>query len=213
MNLPNIFFGIAADFPVSHKTQEFEETLLGLIEKLSCSNIVINNQVHGASGITIEKKPKQPVTLRADDGDYLITAQPGVAIGVMTADCLPVVFYAPDKHVIAVAHAGWRGSVAGISTVVIDQLVATFSIDTAQLKVWFGPAGKNCCYEVQADFASPWPELMHKRNGKYFFDNIHLSELNFEFFYQYASVVTTKTKRITHQYFYVSFLSFIEGEI
>lgn len=189
MNTPNIFFGKAADFPASFKdVPAFVSLLEHIAEKLEIPQLTISHQIHGVAGRVVIKQPQiQPVIVdyKSHDGDYLITSEHGIAIGVHTADCLPLIFYAPDKQVVAAAHAGWKGSVAGIGTVVIERLVQDFDIDIKQLKIWFGPAGGVCCYEVKDDFIvalekafgnkNATASLTEKRDGKIFFNN---SELN-----------------------------------
>lgn len=175
MTSPNIFFGTAQDFPISFKLPAFEDTIKEIATKLGLSRIVLNRQVHGINGFVIDEKQPSSIDFRAREGDYLITQQPSIGIAVNTADCLPLIFYAPDKKVIASAHAGWRGSVAGIGVVVINRLKKEFGIDPKQLKAWFGPAGKSCCYEVQKDFIAPQADLIIERNGRLFFDNMALN--------------------------------------
>ncbi|MBM3892884.1 laccase domain-containing protein [Candidatus Dependentiae bacterium] len=153
---PNIFFGKAVDFPVSFKdTPAYTVFLEQLAEKLNIQQLTISYQTHSIKGRRVTKQPQiRPVLVdyKSHDGDYLITSDRGLAIAVHTADCLPLIFYAPDKQVIAAAHAGWKGSVAGIGAVVIEHLIRDFGIDIKQLKIWFGPAGGACCYEVKYDF-------------------------------------------------------------
>ena len=92
-------------------------------------------QVHGPD--VLEVTSDDPVV--AGDADVLVTAQPGVTIGILTADCTPVVLAGPGR--VAVAHAGWRGLVAGV----IDTAVrAVGGVDAA----WVGPSIHACCYEV-----------------------------------------------------------------
>ncbi len=54
--------------------------------------------------------------------DALVTAEPGVALTVMVADCVPVVLYDPVAHVLACVHAGWRGTVARVSQAAVDTM-------------------------------------------------------------------------------------------
>lgn len=175
MTSPNIFFGTAQDFPISFKLPAFEATIKEIATKLGLNRIVLNRQTHGVDGFIIDNKQPSSIDFRTREGDYLITQQPGIGIAVNTADCLPLIFYAPDKKVIASAHAGWRGSVAGIGVIIINRLKREFGIDPKQLKIWFGPAGKSCCYEVQKDFVPPQSDLIIERNGKLFFDNMALN--------------------------------------
>lgn len=90
--------------------------------------------------------------------DGLITATPGIACCVLTADCLPVLFAATDGSEIAIAHAGWRGLASGI----IANTVRAMSVPPEQLLVWLGPAIGPCHFEVGAEvrdgFQQAWAE-------------------------------------------------------
>ena len=72
--------------------------------------------------------------------DALITNLPGVCIGVTTADCVPVFFYDPNKKVIAVAHAGWRGTCAGIAAKTVEKMQTAFKCDVNDIQVAIGPS-------------------------------------------------------------------------
>jgi len=80
--------------------------------EMNLSGLSFLHQVHGASGqeVTPKAQPKNFV----DEGDYLITRMPGMGIGVLTADCLPVICIDQEHSAIGIAHAGWRGAVAGV---------------------------------------------------------------------------------------------------
>ena len=188
------FFGTAADFPFAFKrdTQppfgfkepQFPTHIDQLAHQLHLANLYFNFQVHGIEGRVVDNNPNQLVDLKSQDGDYLITNTPGVGIGVFTADCLPIIFYAPEQQVVAVAHAGWRGAVAGITTVVVEHLKREFNVAPATIQVWFGASGKVCCYEVKDDFvaalraATPDASnsLIIKRDDKLYFNNILLNK-------------------------------------
>ena len=177
MKTINFFFGSAKDFPVSHFDADafVSHAEQQLMQQLGLKHIIFDRQVHGIAGRVINKVSTTPVEWKTHEGDYAITAQPGIGLAVLTADCLPLVFYSPDKNIVAVAHAGWRGSMLGIGPTIIKRLQEEFGVDVGQLKVWFGPAGKVCCYEVKDDFVAQIPEAalsnLHKRDGKLFFDN------------------------------------------
>jgi polyphenol oxidase len=91
---------------------------------------------------------------RLGEGDSLITRQPGLWIGVRTADCYPVVLADPAHHAIAVVHAGWRGAAAEILARTIEEMTARFSTRPADLNAAIGPGIGACCYEVGAEVAS-----------------------------------------------------------
>jgi YfiH family protein len=104
-------------------------------------------QVHGADVLIVD----QPVHDRQSfDGawDALITDQPGLAVTVRTADCVPVLLHDPVHRVVAAVHAGWRGAVAGIVPKTIGALARRFGSRPSALRMAVGPSAGSCCYEV-----------------------------------------------------------------
>ena len=82
------------------------------------------------------------------EGDALVTPRAGLALSVVTADCVPVVVAGEGE--IALAHAGWRGIVAGV----VPATLAHLATPAHRLTAWLGPAIGRCCYEVGEDVAS-----------------------------------------------------------
>lgn len=80
-------------------------------------------------------------------GDALYTRRPGLAVAVVTADCVPVLVEAGEW--VAAVHAGWRGLVAGVIPNALDRLAAEEGAgDPATWRSWIGPVNGACCYEV-----------------------------------------------------------------
>lgn len=102
-------------------------------------------QIHSA-----EVRPAAPG--RCGEGDALWTRRRGLALAVVTADCVPVLLAA--KGAVAAAHAGWRGIVAGVVTAALRSLgtEAGFA-PSSKVRAWIGPAIGPCCYEVGEDVA------------------------------------------------------------
>jgi YfiH family protein len=97
-------------------------------------------QVHGASVL----QAPWSGTPAADAG---VALEPGLFIGIETADCLPVLIVDPSRRAAAGAHAGWRGSAAGVAVRAVEALVAAGS-RPQDLLVALGPCIGACCYEV-----------------------------------------------------------------
>jgi hypothetical protein len=80
--------------------------------------------------------------------DGLVTAVPGLAPLVLSADCALVLMVAPDQRAVAAVHAGWRGTVAGASAAAVRTLVEVYGAVPTSLVAAVGPAIGPCCYEV-----------------------------------------------------------------
>jgi YfiH family protein len=80
--------------------------------------------------------------------DALVTDLVGVPICVTLADCVPVVLYDPDHHVVGLAHAGWGGTVARIASRTVRTMVERFGTDPARLRAAIGPSIAPDRYEV-----------------------------------------------------------------
>lgn len=83
-----------------------------------------------------------------EDTDAVISAEPGMALGVMSADCVPVLFYDPVREVIAAAHAGWKGTVGGIVRRVVECMISEFHCSPNHIHAGIGPSIGPEVYEV-----------------------------------------------------------------
>lgn len=83
------------------------------------------------------------------EGDALWTDRPGLALSVITADCVPLLLAARDGGRIAAVHAGWRGIVAGV----VERTLDALGVPADELDAWIGPAIGVCCYEVSEEVA------------------------------------------------------------
>lgn len=81
-------------------------------------------------------------------GDGMITATPGLLLGIQTADCLPVIVVDTRRHAVGVFHAGWRGTVKRIVEKGVGEMVRCFGSRPRDLKAAIGPGIQGCCYEV-----------------------------------------------------------------
>ncbi|MHC1721323.1 MAG: peptidoglycan editing factor PgeF [Clostridiaceae bacterium] len=81
-------------------------------------------------------------------GDAIITDKPGIAIGVFTADCVPVLIYDPVNKAAAAVHSGWKGTFSRIVEKTIVKMGEEYGSEPSSLKVVIGPHIRDCCYEV-----------------------------------------------------------------
>lgn len=97
----------------------------------------------------------------AGPGDALWTDRQGLALSVITADCVPVVLAVRGGGPLAVVHAGWRGIVAGV----VERAVEALSAPPAEMAAWVGPAIGACCYEVGPAVARQMEEVSGAGDG------------------------------------------------
>ena len=111
--------------------------------------------------------------------DALVTDRPGVTLVTYYADCTPIFFVDKAKKIIALAHAGWRGTVGKICEQVVHIMKNDYNSSPADIVCCIGPAISKCCYEIDEDCFKHFadiPELdlekimTPKENGKYMAD-------------------------------------------
>ena len=119
-------------------------------------------QVHSAKVVTAER---WPVTERPK-ADAMVTRERGLALGILTADCLPVLLADPKSGVIGCAHAGWKGALSGVLENVIEAMLSLGSERTS-IHAAIGPAIEQASYEVGPEF--PVPFLEQRRENAHFF--------------------------------------------
>lgn len=87
-------------------------------------------------------------------GDGLITATPGILLGIQTADCLPIILVDPKRRAVGVFHAGWRGTMKRIVEKGVGEMRRSFGSQARDLKAAIGPGIHGCCYEVGEEVRS-----------------------------------------------------------
>lgn len=102
--------------------------------------LFLMKQVHGA-------QVRQAPWDGRPEGDAALASEPGLLLGIETADCLPLLLVDPVRRVVAAAHAGWRGTAQGVALAALGALVGRGS-RPADLLAALGPANNVCCYEV-----------------------------------------------------------------
>jgi YfiH family protein len=102
--------------------------------------LLLLHQVHG---VAVHRAPWEG----RPTGDAGIAEETGLVLGIETADCLPVLLVDPRRRAVAAAHAGWRGTAAGVARAALDALVAAGS-RPADVIAALGPNIGPCCYEV-----------------------------------------------------------------
>jgi len=88
---------------------------------------------------------------RAPELDALVTKEPYIALGILTADCAPVLFSDDDNRVIGAAHAGWKGAIGGVLENTVEAMIS-IGAERAKIKAAIGPCIHQASYEVDAGF-------------------------------------------------------------
>jgi len=140
--------------------------------------LVSLRQVHSDKVIALLDGNPRGEELWNEEGDALISQVPGLALGVFTADCLPLLLYDPVERAVGAVHAGWRGTAQGITRKVIQEMKKKFASRNEKLQVAMGPCIGPCCYEtdepVKEAFQKnrlPWELISLPRgSGKWLLD-------------------------------------------
>jgi YfiH family protein len=110
------------------------------------------SQVHGArvervlaGGPSCHHRRSHP------EADALATTAPGVVLGVLTADCLPVILAVPGSGAVAIAHAGWRGTLEGVVQQAVQELCAAAGAEPREILAAIGPSIGRCCCQVGSE--------------------------------------------------------------
>jgi len=132
--------------------------------------LVTVNQVHEDAILSVDENNYPDV--KKQSADALITASPGIAIGVETADCVPILLFDPSTPAIAAVHAGWRSTVKKIVLKSVQKMQAEYGSDPSRMIAAIGPAIGPECYEVDEVVMGPvraaflfWEEAAHARGN------------------------------------------------
>lgn len=135
--------------------------------------LVTVHQVHSPQVVTVTG-PAQGDRPRAD---AMVTATPGLGLGILTADCQPVLFADAAAGVIGAAHAGWRGTFDGVLEATVDAM-ETLGAKRADITAVIGPTISQAAYEVGPEFFETFTDddrdnarfFINGVNGRYLFD-------------------------------------------
>ena len=139
--------------------------------RLDVEDLHTVSQVHGAAlhEVTARlrgqgRRPPRP------EADALHTAEPGAALAIQVADCVPILMADPEGRRVAAVHSGWRGTLAEIAARAVEALAGEGS-RPGGLRVAIGPSIRVCCYVVGRDLADRFrerfgPEVVVEEGGQ-----------------------------------------------
>lgn len=137
-------------------------------------DVITAQQVHGDTIVTV----RSPKPMDFEDADGMITDVPNLPIGILTADCVPVLYADIHHKVVAAVHAGWKGAFLKIHLKMIQKFNA-LGIPTNQVKAVIGPSIQQGSYEVDHAFYDRFVS-QHHLNVRYFYPSIQEQHYQFD---------------------------------
>ena len=160
-----------------------DENFRRIAKVLQCDvdDIVCSDQTHTVNLRVVSRQDGGKGILRPKDYtdiDGLLTDEPGLVLATFYADCVPLYFVDTKRRAIALAHSGWRGTVARMGRCVIEKMKEVYDTDPADIVAAIGPSICQACYEVSEDVADAFTQefkgegqadeiLISKGDGKY----------------------------------------------
>lgn len=150
---------------------------------ISKNKVIFPNQIHSSKVLIVDDIDRNK---DRNDGDGLITKTKNLFLAIVTADCLPIVFYEKKKKIIAVAHAGYKGIYKGVIKDAIDKFIKIGG-DIKEIQIAVGPSIGECCYDVSIERKEMFEEkfgngFIESKGDKYYLNlkKIALSLFIFE---------------------------------
>tara|TARA_A100001011_G_scaffold333424_1_gene361140 strand:- start:514 stop:1275 length:762 start_codon:yes stop_codon:yes gene_type:complete len=139
---------------------------------IKSESLILMNQTHSNKVILINENNKKD---KIFNSDAIITNLKNIALGVLTADCVPIILYDEKNQVVGCIHSGWKGGISGV----IENTINKFKEMNSEVKIIasVGPCIEKESYEVGKDFFEDF--LKESENNKNYFER--LSELKFLF--------------------------------
>src|SRR5438552_18233118 len=120
---------------------------------LPADRLLTARQIHSATVVTVERPWRRE---EAPCADGLVTTTPGVALGVLAADCAPILFHEPVARVIGAGHAGWRGAPMGVAEAVVARMTV-LGAERRRIRAVIGPCIAQRSYAGGPEFPDPFP--------------------------------------------------------
>ncbi len=133
--------------------------------------LVIPSQTH-STNVAVITSPVREVIYKPENTDAVITDQKGIVLTVLTADCVPIIYYDPNTGIIGISHGGWKGTQSNIPAKVVAQMEKE-GCKRQNIRAVIGPSINDCCYEIYGDRLKMFEErfgntvLTYKENAVY----------------------------------------------
>ncbi len=191
-----IYSSMNLSYTRGDKKEAVDENYRRIAKVLDCnlSDIVCSDQTHTTNlRVTGRTDGGKGILFPKDytDVDGLLTDEPGIVLATFYADCVPLYFIDVKKHAIALAHSGWRGTVARMGRCVTEKMRECYQTRPEDIVAAIGPSICQECYEVSEDVAQAFAQeftkkgqaqeiLISKGGGKYQLDLWRANEIILE---------------------------------
>ncbi|MBF8251513.1 MAG: protein of unknown function DUF152 [Deltaproteobacteria bacterium] len=112
------------------------------------------SQVHSDLIVVLDSVDAGVEEIKTQEADGIITDVKGLSIGILTADCVPVLLFDRKNKIVAAVHAGWKGTASKISAKAVEIMMERFESRPQDIAAAIGPAIGPCCYEVGEEVVS-----------------------------------------------------------
>jgi YfiH family protein len=135
-----------------------------LLAAVGAARVIQVKQVHGARAV-------EAAEAAGKEADAVVVHEPGVAVGVRVADCVPLLVVDETSGAVAAIHAGWRGVVAGVVAAGVDLLGQQGTAHgRRRMLAAIGPCIGGCCFEVGRDVAAQLGHVVREQGDKAYVD-------------------------------------------
>jgi len=170
--------GLTHAFPcrAGSSTDTINDLVNRLIRSFGMKSVLTLKQAHSAEVVVFDGKHEDAWKTHAVPADAVITRTRGAAVGVRTADCVPILVVDPIHCAVGAIHGGWRGLAAGVVGAAVERMKSEYSSDPRSLIAAIGPHVMSCCYEVGPEVAAVFKDRFGKevlrpgKSGRYFLD-------------------------------------------
>ena len=146
-----------------------------LFQHVGLKNLHYCRQIHSAAVIDVDNGTGTMLEA-PPEADALVSTRRGIALGIFTADCIPVFILDLATPAMGIAHAGWKGTFARVAVNTLAQMKASFGTLATNCQIHLGPSIQKCCYTVSTElldqFAERFGSTVH--DGK----NLSLQDAN-----------------------------------
>jgi hypothetical protein len=160
------------------KKSRYSLEMQNIFQDYKLNHLIVLDQIHTDAGICVDDiQLESKLSFFDFQGDFLVTNKKNIALVVLTADCVPLVLYDTSNNIISLIHAGWKGSFVGVIDQAISTMCRKYQTNIKDIKVFFGPSARACCYQVTQDFVDQFQmkfgriDSFFYRKNLIFFDN------------------------------------------